>query len=95
MDFDPHDFERTTRTESSKQLWFDDQRYMRAESRHARRGDPMLEQPNRPSKRGGSLRDFCEVVDTGTDLRRKVGSDENRVRDREMNKDTNSTSINT
>jgi len=48
------------------------QRYMHLSPAALDAAIRLLEQPNGPSPRGGSLQDFGDVVETGTDLGRKV-----------------------
>ena len=48
------------------------QRYMHLSPAALDAAIRLLEQPNGPSQRGGSLQDFGDVVETGTDLGRKV-----------------------
>jgi site-specific recombinase XerD len=48
------------------------QRYMHLSPAALDAAIRLLEQPNGPSQRGRSLQDFGDVVETGTDLGRKV-----------------------
>ena len=48
------------------------QRYMHLSPAALDAAIRLLEQPNGPSTRGRSLQDFGDVVETGTDLGRKV-----------------------
>ena len=48
------------------------QRYMHLSPAALDAAIRLLEQPNGPSPRGRSLQDFGDVVETGTDLGRKV-----------------------
>lgn len=50
------------------------QRYMHLSPAALDAAIRLLEQPNGPTQRGGSLQDFGDVVETGTDLGRKVNS---------------------